>query len=402
MIQPGGEETRRPFTVFLLAGEESGDQLGADLMRALSDRLGDGIRFIGVGGSRMTALGLRSLYPMHEIGLHGIVTVIAQIPNLLRRRRETAAAVLSARPDVLVTIDIPDFSLGVAKAARAADASIATVHYIMPSVWAYRPGRARKLAAFIDRVLAVLPFEPDVSAKLGGPPCTYIGHSLGERIGELRPAPGERPALAEAKPPVLLVLPGSRRSEIRRLLPAFGETVRRVAEEVGPLEVVLPAVSHLADRIRDGVASWPVKPTIVEGEAQKYGAFRRAHAALAASGTVTLELALAGVPMVVAYRLDPLSQWIRFVFTADTIVLANFVLGEHVVREYIDWQSTPARLAAGLIPLLADTPDRRRQVEAFARLDTIMEIGGRTPSVRAAEAILETVGTRQRRLESGT
>jgi lipid-A-disaccharide synthase len=303
---------------------------------------------------------------------------------------------------VLVTIDIPDFSLGVAKAVRASDPSIATVHYVLPSVWAYRPGRARKMAAFIDRVLAVLPFEPQVCADLGGPPCPYIGHLLGERVSEFRPAPGERTPIEAARPPVLLVLPGSRRSEIRRLLPAFGETVRRVVETVGPIELVLPAVSHLAENIRSGIASWPVKPTIVEGEAEKFAAFRRAHAALAASGTVTLELALAGVPMIVAYRIDPLAQWVRLVVTAKTIVLANLVLGENVVPEFIDWQSTPARLAASLTPLLADTPERRRQVDAFARLDALMEIGGTTPSVRAAENVIETVAARQRRLESGT
>jgi lipid-A-disaccharide synthase len=399
MIRSGEDETGRPFTVFLLAGEESGDQLGAGLMRALTDRLRGDVRFMGVGGHRMAAAGLQSLYPMHEIGLHGIAAVVTQIPNLLRRRRETAEAVLAARPDVLVTIDIPDFSLGVAKAVRAGDPSIATVHYVMPSVWAYRPGRARKMAAFIDRVLAVLPFEPAVSVELGGPPCTYVGHSLGERVGELRPAPGERQSIEAANPPVLLVLPGSRRSEIKRLSPAFGETVKRVVEKTGPLEIILPAVSHLADRVREAVASWPIKPRIVEGEAEKFAAFHRAHAALAASGTVTLELALSGVPMVVAYRLDPLAQWIRFVFRAKSIVLANLVLGEHPVREYVDWQSTPARLAAGLIPLLGDTPARRSQVEAFAKLDAVMEIGGKTPSVRAAEAILETV-SRSRSLQA--
>jgi lipid-A-disaccharide synthase len=258
------------------------------------------------------------------------------------------------------------------------------------------------MAAFIDRVLAVLPFEPQACAELGGPPCTYIGHLLGERAREFRPVPGERTPIEAARPPVLLVLPGSRRSEIRRLLPAFGETVKRVVEKVGPLEIMLPAVSHLADQIRNGIASWPVKPTIVEGEAEKFAAFRCAHAALAASGTVTLELALAGVPMIVAYRIDPLAQWVRLVVRAKTIVLANLVLGENVVPEFIDWQSTPARLAAGLTPLLAETPERRRQVEAFARLDAVMEIGGTTPSARAAENVIETVAARQRRLESGT
>lgn len=391
------------LNVFIVAGEESGDQLGAGLMKALRERFNGRVNFRGVGGQRMAALGLESLYPMHEIGLHGVVTVLSSLPRLLRRRRETISAAAAARPDVLITIDCPAFNLGVARGVKQADPSITTIHYVMPSVWAYHPSRARKMARFVDHVLAVLPFEPRVSRELGGPPCTYVGHLLIERLDVLRSQPDERVAVETGAPPTLLVLPGSRKSEIRRLLQPFGETVSRVKDAVGgAVEVVLPAVTHLEEEIRRGIAKWPVAPTIVSGENAKFAAFRRAHAALAASGTVTLELALSGVPTVVAYRIDPLAQWVRLVFRAHSIVLPNLVLGENAIPEFIDWHSTPENLAGAVVPLLSDTPERRRQLAAMQRLDDLMTLDDTTPSVRAAEVVVSTVSARQRRLEIGT
>jgi len=312
-------------------------------------------------------------------------------------------AVLSEQPDVLITIDCPSFNLGVARRVRNIDPTIANIHYVLPSVWAYRPGRAKKMAGFIDHVLAILPFEPAVSRELAGPPCTYVGHLLIERVDLFRPKSGERLAIGDTRQPVLLVLPGSRRSEIRRLLEPFGSTVSRVAEALDrPLEVILPAVEHHLEEIRSGVSKWRIQPKIVVGESEKFRAFRRAHAALAASGTVTLELALAGVPMVVAYRIDLLFQWIRFIVRGDTIVLANLVVGEKVVPEFIDWQSTPTNMAEALGPLLTESPARRRQLDAFKKLDSLMALDGTTPSARAAEIVLDAVERRQRRLVIGT
>lgn len=390
------------LNVLIVAGEESGDQLGAGLMSALRARLDGRVSFCGVGGVRMAELGLESLYPMHEIGLHGVVTVLSSLPRLLRRRKETISAAAAARPDVLITIDCPAFNLSVARGAKQAHPSITTIHYVMPSVWAYHPARARRMASFVDHVLAVLPFEPQVSRELGGPPCTYIGHLLIERLEVLRPHPGERSAVETASPPTLLVLPGSRKTEIRRLLQPFGETVSRIKETIGAVNVVLPAVLHLEDEIRRGTAKWPVSPTIVTSETAKFAAFRCAHAALAASGTVTLELALAGVPTVVAYRIDPLAQWVRLVFRAHSIVLPNLVLGENAIPEFIDWQSTPQNLAGAVVPLLSDTPERRRQLAAMQRLDDLMILNDATPSMRAAEIIMSTISARQRRFETGT
>ena len=278
---------------------------------------------------------------------------------------------------------------------RRQNRRIAIVDYVSPQVWAYWQFRARKMARFVDRVLAILPFEPEVHRRLGGPPCTYVGHPLITRLSELRPAAGERVAARGGGPPVLLVLPGSRRSEITRLMAPFGETLQWVLAASGPVEVVLPAVPRLADEIRARVADWPVKPRIVEGEAEKLAAFRRAHAALAASGTVSLELALSAVPTVVAYRTDPIVRPFKAFLKAKSIVLPNLILDELAVPEFIDGDSEPARLAAALVPLLSDSPERAAQLAAFDRLTGLMDPDGPAPSARAAQAVLETLQDRQ-------
>lgn len=397
----GGESTR-PFTVFIVAGEESGDQLGAGLMHALSERLKGNVGFLGVGGKRMSALGLKSLYPMQDIGLHGIASVIPKLGRLIQRQRQTAQAVLAARPDVFVTVDCPSFNLGVARRVRKSNSAITNIHYVLPSVWAWRPGRARKMARWIDHVLAILPFEPEVSRELSGPPCSYVGHLLIERLDKLRPQSGERSSIGSGGRKTLVVLPGSRRSEIQRLLKPFGETISRAAAALGPLDVVLPAVPHLAAEIRAGVADWSIQPRIVEGEDEKFAAFRQANAALAASGTVTLELALSGVPMVVGYRIDLFSKWFRLFLRVNSIVLSNLILGEKIIPEFIDRQCSPQQLASALIPLFEESPERDKQVSAFKTLDSLMTLEGTAPSACAAGVVLEAVAERQRRLEIGT
>ncbi len=390
-----GDRRGAPLKVFLIAGEESGDMLGAGLMQALSRRPVARCASPGSAASAWARNGLASLFPMEEIALHGVTAVLARLPNLARRLGQTVRAVLAAKPDLLVAIDCPAFSLRVAKRVRRRNPLITVVDYVSPTVWAYWPGRARRMARFVDRLLAILPFEPEVHRRLGGPPTTYVGHPLIARLGDYRGAPDERPPIAAGTPPVLLVLPGSRRSEVSRLMAPFGETVRRVAEQCGPLEVLLPAVPRLAGEIRARAADWPVKPTIVEGEAEKLKAFRRAHAALAASGTVSLELALAAVPMVVAYRTDPLVRPFRFMLTAKSIVLPNLILDDRAIPEFIDGDSEPERLAAALAPLLGEGAERAAQLAAFQRLERLMDPAGPAPSVRAAQAILETLKERQ-------
>lgn len=378
----------RAPTIFIVAGEESGDRLGAALIRALKQRCGASVRFLGVGGHDMAGEGIQNLFPIDELAIVGLAAIPRRLPAILRRIRQTAAAVVAARPDVLVIIDSPDFTHRVARRVRAANPAIPIVDYVSPSVWAWRPGRARRMRAYVDHVLALLPFEPAVHARLGGPPCSYVGHPLAAQAHTLRPNAAEA-ARRLSRPPVLLVLPGSRSSELRRMLADFAATVEKLTAKAGALEVVVPAVPHLAARIAEAVAGWPSRPRIVVEPEEKLAAFRVARAALAKSGTVTLELAIAGVPMVTAYKVSPPEAFLaRRLIKVPSVILANLVLGENVVPEFLQEDCTPDKLAEALFPLLGDTPERRRQSEAFARLDAIMEIGTAEPSDRAAEIVL--------------
>ncbi len=290
----------RPLRVALAAGEHSGDQLGFKLMRALRAAAGD-VVFTGVGGEAMEAEGLTSLFPISDVAVMGILPVLARLPTLIRRIRQAADAVIASRPDALVIIDSPDFTHRIARRVRKAMPDLPIVDYVSPSVWAWRPGRAKAMRVYVDCVLALLPFEPAAYVRLGGPRCVYVGHPLIERLAELRPNEDETRRRA-AEPPIIVVLPGSRRSETRRLMGDFGAALQGLREAIGPFDAVLPTLPHLADEVRALAARWPLPPRIVVGEAQKFEAFRTARAALAASGTVTLELALAGTPMVGATR----------------------------------------------------------------------------------------------------
>jgi lipid-A-disaccharide synthase len=374
--------------IFLVATEESGDRLGASLMKVLRQRLGDAVRFEGVGGRSMAREGLASLFPIEQLSIIGLAAVVKQLPKILRLIRETAAAVTEASPDILVIIDSPDFTHRVARRVRSRDPSIPIIDYVSPSVWAWRPGRARAMRTYVDHVLALLPFEPEEYRRLQGPPCSYVGHPLTEQISVLRPGVDEQKRRDE-QPPVLLVLPGSRRSEIRHHMTVFGETLGRMRAEGAPFELILPTMPHLQDAVREGVKNWPVQPRIAIGEQEKRAAFRIARAALAKSGTVTLELALAGVPMVTAYRTGATEAWIlRRAINVKSVILANLVAGENVVPEFLQENCTPEKLSQALRELLGDSPSRRRQVDAFAKIDAIMSTGNQTPSTRAADIVL--------------
>jgi lipid-A-disaccharide synthase len=376
--------------VFLVAAEESGDRLGAALMRALRERTTGQVRFAGVGGGEMAAEGIASLYPIDDLPLIGFSAIPRRLPKILRLMRFTAKAVVARPPHVLVIIDSPGFTRGIARRVRAADSTIPIVEYVSPSVWAWRPGRARIMRAYIDHILALLPFEPAVHQRLGGPPCTYVGHPLIEEVGNLRPSPEEaRRRLAD--PPVLLMLPGSRSGELERLLGVFADAVALLRERVGSLELIVATVPHLAGAIREASAQWPLRPRIVVEKADKQAAFRIATAALAKSGTVTLELALAGVPMIAAYKVSAI-EYIAvgrgILKRIPSIILTNLLLGENVVPELLQQNCTAENLAVALRPLLGDTPERRRQIEAFSRLDAIMEVGSSAPALRAADIVL--------------
>ncbi|MFZ1885770.1 MAG: lipid-A-disaccharide synthase [Rhodoplanes sp.] len=391
--QTGGRAA--DLTIALVATEASGDRLGGALMQAIANRI-PGARFVGVGGPDMAAHGLVSLFPIDELAIIGFVAILSRLPSIFRRIRAAADAVIAAQPDVLVIIDSPEFTHRVARRVRAASPDIPIIDYVSPSVWAWRPGRARTMRAYIDHVLALLPFEPAAHAKLGGPPCDFVGHPLASEVERLRPSAREAERRA-ASPPLVLVLPGSRMGEIRRHLSLFGEATALLTRRCGPIEAVLPTTPHLEERVRVATADWPIPPRVVVEAEDKWAAFRQARAALAASGTVTLELALAGVPTVVAYRVPLIEEVVgRLLIKVPSIVLANLVLGENVMPELLQRQVAPEPLVAALAPLLADTPERRRQLDAFARLDQVMKIGAANPSDAAAEIVLDHAGRRRR------
>jgi lipid-A-disaccharide synthase len=390
-VSPARATTGVGRRIFLVATEESGDRLGAGLMKVLRQRLGGAVEFEGVGGRAMAREGLNSLFPIEELSIIGLAAVVAQLPKILRLIRQTVGAVLASKPDILVIIDSPDFTHRVARRVRAKDETIPIIDYVSPTVWAWRPGRARAMLRYVDHVLALLPFEPEAYRRLHGPPCSYVGHPLTEQLASLRPNAEER-ARREAEPPVLLVLPGSRRGEIKRHMAVFGAALGRLQADGAAFDLLLPTMQHLVDAVREGAKKWPVVPEIVVGEQEKRAAFRTARAALAKSGTVTLELALSGVPMVTAYRVGSaeaaiLSRAIK----VQSVILANLVMGENVVPEFLQKDCTPENLARALRPLLSDTPERKKQTDSFAKIDAVMSTGNTVPSVRAADIVLATM-----------
>lgn len=375
--------------VYLVAGEESGDRLGAALIRALRQKRPD-IRFSAVGGSHMADEGVPSLFPLGELAIIGFAAIVKSLPAILKRINETADAVVTAKPDLLVIIDSPEFTHRVARKVRARAPQIPIVDYVCPSVWAWRPGRAKAMRGYVDRVLALLPFEPEAMARLGGPPTVFVGHPLAEQVGKLRPEGG--PASRLEGRPLVLAMPGSRSGEVRRMAEVFGAALGQVAANSGSFEVVVPTVERLEGVVREAVARWPVPARVVTDPSEKYAAFRRARAALAKSGTSTLELALAGVPMVTGYKVaGPEAVVARLLIKVPSVILANLVLGRNVVPEFLQQDCTPKNLAQAFVPLLADTRERGLQVAAFTELDGIMKLGEGSPSDRAAATVLATL-----------
>ena len=385
---------KAPLRIAIVAGEDSGDQLGFKLMQALRAATNARVVFSGIGGEAMEAEGLKSLFPLSEIAVMGILPVLARLPGLLARIRQTADAIVAAPPDGLVIIDSPDFTHRVARRVRAALPRLPVVDYVSPSVWAWRPGRAKAMRAYVDCVLALLPFEPAAHRRLGGPRCVYVGHPLIERLDELRPN-AEEAARREASPPLILALPGSRRSVIARLMADFGGAIAILAHELGPLDVVLPTLPHVREEVAAWAADWPVKARIVTGEGQKFAAFRTARAALAASGTVTLELALAGVPLVGAYKVSRLEEQLKYLINVPSILLPNLILGDNSIPEFLQRECTPENLGASLTGLTRAGIARNSQIQALARLDDLMRLPeGDSPSERAARIVMETVAAR--------
>lgn len=374
--------------VFLIAGEPSGDLLGARLMAALKQR---GVsNFCGVGGARMVEQGLTSLFPMTDLALFGLAEILPKIPLILRRLRETADAIKREKPDVVITIDAPDFSFRVARKLKGS--GIRFVHYVAPTVWAWRPGRAKKIQPLFNHLLALFPFEPPYFHKVGLD-CSFVGHPLVE--AGIEQADGSRfisKYNLKADQPILVLLPGSRRSEIGVLLNDFEKTLALLKPVYPNLQVVMPAVPHLLEDIRGRTATWPFPVLLVTGDGDKYDAFKAATAALAASGTVALELGLAGTPAAVAYRLHPLTYLLyRRLIKVGHVNLVNIMAGRTVVPELLQQDCTPEKMAETITQLLvANNPARLQQIEGLQRVrQWLSPQGNLRPSEAAADVVLK-------------
>jgi len=379
--------------VFVVAGEPSGDALGGALMAAMKRETGGSVRFAGIGGPAMTEQGLDSLFPMAELSVMGLVEVLPSLRRILRRIDQTVSAIRELQPDVVVTIDSQGFSYRVAKRLKPAPCPV--VHYVAPTVWAWKPWRARHLAQVVDRVLLLFPFEKPWwdAVRLDA---VEVGHPAAEMtIDEGARRAMRHRLLAEREGPLLVVLPGSRTGVVRRHLPVFGEAVARLAVRHPGLAVALPTVGTVAGVVRAAVADWPVPATVVDGPAaERLLVMAAGDAALAASGTVALELAAAATPHVIAYRANALTAAIvRRMVSIPYASPVNLVAGRAVTPELIQERCTPSALAESLDALLADGTAARAQKDAMAEVMVALGRGGDTPpSQRAARAVLEMVG----------
>ncbi|OYU40503.1 MAG: lipid-A-disaccharide synthase [Pseudorhodobacter sp. PARRP1] len=381
----------KPLSLYLLAGEPSGDRLGAALMAGLKS-LHPNIIFQGIGGPLMQAEGLNSLFPMEELSIMGLAEVLPRYFHLKRRIREAAAAALAAQPDALITIDSPDFCLRVAKIVKTANPALRTIHYVAPSVWAWRPGRAAKMAKVIDHVLALLPFEPPYMTA-AGMSCDFVGHPVvaeplatPTEIAQLDGPPSEKPG------PLILTLPGSRRGEVSRLAPVIGETLALIKAKHPHARVALPTVRGVEALVRDLTAAWAIQPQIITDPALKRAAFAAADVAIAASGTVSLELAANTCPMVIAYDMHPLTLWLmRRAALIDTVTLVNLVSDTRVVPEFIGENCRAEQIAPAVLNLL-DHP--QAQTEAMHLTMQRLGQGGESPGLRAAKSVLSVLPDR--------
>ncbi|MDA0722350.1 MAG: lipid-A-disaccharide synthase [Proteobacteria bacterium] len=374
--------------VFVIAGEASGDKLGAALMAGLRQLRPD-VTFDGVGGPLMQTAGLVSRFPMDELSVMGLAEILPKYRALKRRIAQMAEAVIQTQPDVLITIDSPDFCLRVAKLVKARSA-IRTVHYVAPTVWAWRPKRAAHMAHHIDHVLALFPFEPPLM-QAAGMACDFVGHPV---VTDPIASADDAAALGDGT--VVLVLPGSRKSEVGRLAPRFGQAVARIAAQVPDARFVIPTTANVHDLVQAQVAGWPVPVTVLPpASPDKSAWFRRADVALAASGTVSLELAANGTPMVIAYDMAWLSRIIiSRMLLVDTVTLVNLVSDTRVVPEFIGKACQPAPIADAVLAVLANPSAQQ------AAMDLTMDRlgrGGQPPGLRAARAVLDRLASARKR-----
>lgn len=386
--------------IWLIAGEPSGDLIGARLISALRQRTGGNVRISGIGGEAMAEEGVDSLFPISDIAVMGLVEIIPRIPTIKRRMRETISCIEAERPDIVVSIDAPGFCYDIWKGLRGSD--IPLVHYVAPTVWAWRPDRAKKFAAELDHLMALLPFEPPYFEK-EGLETTFVGHPVlegGAGRGDGKAFRNSHGIAADQK--IIAVLPGSRRGEIRKLIPVFREASARVLENDPETVFVFPTVSYLKDAIREATTNWPGRTVVVATVNDKYNAFAAANAAMAASGTVSLELAMARVPHVIAYRMNRLTVTLVKILHGvhqKYANLLNILLDREVVPEFIQENCRPDLIATGVSDLLGAGEAHDRQVAAIEEgLDMLRPENG-TPSGTAADVVLSVLGARKRQGE---
>lgn len=385
-----GGDSQAPPLIFLIAGEPSGDLLGARLMAAVRSEAGGAVQFAGIGGERMAAEGLDSLVPIDELAVMGLVEILPHAIRIIQHIRRTIAVVRALRPAVVVTIDSPNFSLEVSKRLRGLD--IPLVHYVAPSVWAWKPWRAAKMARFVDHLLTLLPFEPPYFEK-HGLTTTFVGHPAVEtRDHATDPTAFRARHGIPAEAPVICVLPGSRRGEVRRLAPIFGATLENLAQRFPDLQALLPTVSTVASEVSAAARAWPLPTVVLTDPADKAAAFAASDVALAASGTVVVELAVARVACVIAYRMSSLTAFVaRRVVKASYVSLPNILLEREVQPEYLLEDCTPDKLTAALSALLDSSGARAAQVEAVDEAVDMLIPGGMPPSRRAAQIVLSLI-----------
>lgn len=382
----------KAMTLMLVCGEPSGDLLGAQLMAGLKAAADDRVKFVGVGGAAMEARGLKSLYPLDATAVMGLREVVPKIPAILARVREASDFAIATRPDAVVLIDSPDFTHRIAQRLKRLDPSIRTINYVAPQVWASRAYRARKMATYFDLVLALLPFEAPFFEKYGLR-SVFVGHPVVERAAKIKGGAEFRARhVIGPDAPLLAVLPGSRTNEIRFILPVFRDAVGKIAARVTGLVTVLPTIPHVAARVVAGTTDWPTPLHIVESEEEKFASFDASDAALAASGTVTTELALARKPMVVGYKAGGLTYALAsLVMNVHYITLINILLDREAVPEFLQSRCTPDNLADAVVKLFKDRDAISHELDDLDEATLLLGRGGEAPSIRAARAILDFV-----------
>lgn len=371
--------------IYLIAGEASGDKLGGALMAGL-EQLSPGNQYAGIGAEQMQAQGLNPLFPMADLSVMGLAEIIPRYPHLRRRLAQVVEDIVTFRPDVLITIDSPDFSLRVAKRVKNLLPDLPVVHYVAPSVWAWRAGRAARMARHVDHVLALLPFEPPLM-RAAGMSCDFVGHPV---VSEAPVSDGMMAGLRAGyalRPPVMVMLPGSRRGELSRLGPRFAETVNLVRKNLGHLDVLLPTLPHLAAEA--GQIAAACGGIIITEPQERRAAFAVADVALAASGTVSLELAFQETPMIIGYDMAPFSRWlIGKLLKVDTVTLVNLVSDTRIIPEFLGHDCQPVAMADSLVQLLRDPSASQQQREVMAQVMRDLGAGGEAPGLRAARSVL--------------